>query len=174
MDLSREGAVWVEQPEAGDVAEPPTAEWTVAAMAHATICLTVALMLAGGIGLVVGPVAALAIHVVYRARSRFVAFHALQSIAYQVGGAVALLLLGATGVASVAAAWELGGLVSEGLSGIVLRLLALPFSMVVAGGLFGVTLSWLAYGLYAAFQVYQGRNFRYWLIGDWVAGEVGQ
>ena len=44
-------------------------EWTVAAMAHAAILITVALGPAGGIGLLIGPVAVLAIHLAYRSRS---------------------------------------------------------------------------------------------------------
>ena len=92
MDLFGGETVWVGQSADGGVERPATADWTVAAIAHAAACLTVVLGLASGIGLIIGPVVALAIHFVYRARSRFVALHALQSLAYQVAGAVSLSL----------------------------------------------------------------------------------
>jgi len=36
----------------------------------------------------------------------------------------------------------------------------------------GAPFAWLGYGLYGAYQVYQGRNYRYWLIGEWLEQEV--
>ena len=172
MDLFGGETVWVGQSADGGVERPATADWTVAAIAHAAACLTVVLGLASGIGLIIGPVVALAIHFVYRARSRFVALHALQSLAYQVAGAVSLSLLGALGAAGVAAARGLSGLLGDATSRIDLRLHPLPLALVVAGVFLSGVLSWLAYGLYGAYQVYQGRDFRYWLIGDWILREA--
>ena len=172
MDLFGRETLWVEQSAGGGVERPPTAEWTIAAIAHAAVCVTVVLGLAGGIGLIIGPVVALAIHFAYRARSRFVALHALQSLAYQIAGAVSLSLLGALGAVGVAAAWVFSGLLADATSGVRLRLHALPLSLVVVGVFLSGVLSWLAYGLYGAYQVYQGRDFRYWLIGDWIVREA--
>ena len=44
----------------------PADEWTVAALAHATVLLTLVLGAAGGIGALIGPAVALAIYFGYR------------------------------------------------------------------------------------------------------------
>ena len=61
------------------------------------------------------------------------------------------------------------GLVSGTMAGAGSGLLALAVTLVLAGLMVGAALAWVAYGLYAAYQVYQGRDFRYWLIGDLTA-----
>ena len=149
-------------------------EWTVAAMAHAAILITVALGPAGGIGLLIGPVAVLAIHLAYRSRSSFVSRHAVQALAYQAFVGVALALLSVLGVAGIGAAWGWADVLSEGVVASSLQMMALPFTLIVVGALVSGGLSWLAYGLYAALQVYQGRDYRYWLIGDWLARRLGR
>jgi uncharacterized Tic20 family protein len=170
MDLPGSETGWVEVSADRGVAGPRTGDWTAAAIAHAAVCLTVGLGPAGGIGLIIGPAVALAIYVVYRARSRFVALHALQSLAYQVAGSVSISLLSVLGASAVLTAWGLAGLSADATGSAELRVPALPLTLVVAGVVLSVLLSWVAYGVYAAYQVYQGRDFRYWLIGDWVAG----
>jgi hypothetical protein len=98
----------------------------------------------------------------YRERSRFLAFQSLQAFAYQVAGLVAAAVLGAV----VALGWTLTGVL--GFAGVFFLPVALSATTLLVGGV----LVWLGYGLYAAYQVYQGREFRYWLIGEWVAREV--
>jgi uncharacterized Tic20 family protein len=144
-------------------------EWTVAAMAHAAILITVALGPAGGIGLLVGPVSVLAIYLAYRSRSSFISRHALQALAYQALVSVALALLSVLGLAGIGAAWGWSDFLSKGVLASSGRMTALPFTLIVVGALVSCGLSWLAYGLYAALQVYQGRDYRYWLLGDWLA-----
>ena len=81
----------------GSLSASPASEvadsWTVAALAHASIAVTLLLSFAGGIGALVGPAIALAIYFGYRQRSRFVAYHALQAVAYQATGLVLYLVL---------------------------------------------------------------------------------
>lgn len=95
----------------------------------------------GGIGQYVVP---LVIYLVYKDRSQFVAFHALQSLLFQlavlVAGFAVLILFLATCLGSV---------------------LALPLSIGA-----------LAYAVVAAIRANQGEWFEYWLVGEWARRQV--
>jgi len=149
-----------------------TDEWTVAALAHTSVLLAPILSVAGGIGALAGPVVALAIYFGYRGRSRFVAFHALQSFAYQVSGLLIYLVLVAALTVWVALAWTVSGLLSVVLIGVLLMPFALFLTLLTVFLLLGVPLGWIGYGLYAAYLVYQGHNFHYRLIGEWLEREM--
>ena len=154
----------------GDVAadselvQAPTDEWTAASLAHASVLLTLILGLAGGIGALVGLAVPLMMYLGYRGESRFVAFHALQSFVYQVVGAVVVVALAVL----VAMAWTISGWLTAILVGFLLMPLALLLTLLLVCAL----VAWLGYGLYAAYQVYQGCNFHYWLIGEQLEKEV--
>ncbi|NLE44748.1 MAG: DUF4870 domain-containing protein [Chloroflexi bacterium] len=150
----------------------PADEWTTAMLAHASIFLTVIFSAAGGIGALIGPVVALAIYFGYREKSRFVAFHALQSCVYQAVGLLLYLGFVAVGGGAIALAWTISGLLAALLIGLILMPGALLLTLVVVLLMGGLPLVWLGYGLYGAYQVYQGRDFRYRAIGDWIAREV--
>ena len=115
-----------------EVGRPPTDDWTVGALCHASSCLSAVLGLAGGAGLIVGPAVALGLHLGYRARSRFVAVHVLQAFAYQaasltglVGGAVLTIII-------IASTWGARGLVGERtMAGAESGLLALAVTLVL-------------------------------------------
>ncbi len=145
-----------------------TQEWTTAALAHASVALALILGSAGGIGAFIGPAVALAMYLGYRERSRFVAFHALQASVYQVTGILLYVVIAAIMATGVASAWTVSGLLSAVLIGFLLMPLALLLTIFMVALLVGMPLAWLGYGLYAAYQVYQGRDFRYWMIGDWL------
>jgi uncharacterized Tic20 family protein len=155
-----------------EAAGVPTGEWTAAALAHASALLTLVLGLAGGVGALVGPIVPLVMYLGYREKSRFVAFHALQSFVYQVIGVLLYAVLAAILAVWVAIAWTVSGLLSAVLVGLLLIPFALLFTLLMVLLLVGTPLAWLGCGLYAAYQVYQGYNFHYWLIGDWVEREV--
>jgi uncharacterized Tic20 family protein len=150
----------------------PTDEWTAAALAHASILLTLILGLGGGIGALIGPVLPLAIYLGHRERSRFVAFHALQALVYQVAGILLYAVLAAVMGSWVAVAWTISGLLSAVLIGLLLMPFALLATLLMVFLLIGAPFAWLGYGLYAAYQVYQGRNFLYWSLGEWLEREV--
>ncbi len=171
-DIQQEECLEVDDAVTGEVMTAPTDEWTTAALAHASVLLTLILGLAGGVGALIGPVVPLAIYLGYRERSRFVAFHALQALIYQVAGM--LLYAGfATVMGSwVAVAWTISGALVEVLIGLLLMPIALLSTLLMAFVLASAPFAWLGYGLYAAYQVYQGRNFHYRLIGEWVEREV--
>ena len=100
----------------------------------------------------------------YRRNSQFVAFHALQSFVYQVTGVISIAALGVL----VASAWAISGALSAVLVGLALMPMAFSLTLLLVAAV----IAWLAYGLYAAYQVYQGRDFRYWLIGERLEQEV--
>ncbi len=102
-----------------------------------------------------GPVAALVIYLVYRDRSRFVAYQSMQAFVFQL-----VAWVGAGVLATIA--WTISGVLSVILIGLCLMPFALLISLVPIGA--------LVYGVVAAIQVNQGQDFKYWLVGDWVKG----
>lgn len=99
-----------------------------------------------------GPIVPLGIYMVYKDRSRYVAYQALQGLIFQliwwIGGGVL------TGIA-----WTITG----ALSAVLIGLLCIPFACVISV----MPLVALVYGTYAGIQCNQGQDFKYWLIGDW-------
>jgi len=130
----------------------PGDERTWGMLAH----LSTLLNLVTGFG---GPIAALLIYLVYKDRSRFVAYHALQAMVFQLiwwfGGGV---LIGAV--------WAIVGALSAILVGIVL----IPVALCLTPVFLLLPLGALVYGIIGAVQVSQGQDFKYWLVGDWVCG----
>lgn len=99
-----------------------------------------------------GPAVPLAIYLIYKDRSRYVAYQSLQGLVFQliwwVGGGML------TGIA-----WAITGT----LSTVLIGLLCIPFACVISA----MPLVALIYGVYAGIQCNQGADFKYWLIGDW-------
>jgi uncharacterized protein len=138
------------QPAPPPQALSPSDERTWAMLSH----LSVLLNLVTGF---LGPVAALVIYLIYKDRSRYVAYHSLQSMIFQLiawigGGIVAGL------------AWTISGLLTAILIGCLLMPIALILSL--------LPLAALVYGVVGAIQTNQGQDFRYWLVGDWVRGTL--
>jgi uncharacterized Tic20 family protein len=150
----------------------PTHDWTTAALAHASILLTLILAFAGGVGALVGLGVPLVIYLSYRERSRFVNFHALQSLVYQGAGVLAYIVLVAVLAAVVGMAWAVTGLLSAVIIGLLLIPLALVITILTVILLLGAPLVWVGYGLYVAYRVYQGEDARYWLVGEWLERQV--
>jgi hypothetical protein len=126
----------------------PADERTWAMLSH----LSVVLNLVTGL---LGTVAALVIYLVFRERSRYVAYQSLQALVFQ-------LIWWLGGGIIVAAAWTVTGVLSIVLVG----LLCVPFALILSA----LPIVALVYGVLAGIQCYQGTDFRYWLIGDWVRG----
>ena len=93
-------------------------------------------------------IAPLVIYLVYKDKSQFVAFHALQSLFFQ----LALLVVAAICVLLAIT--------------IVLACIAIPLALVVSVGA-------LAYIIVAAVRAYNGELFEYWLVGKWARQIVG-
>lgn len=128
----------------------PSDERTWAMLAH----LSVLLNLVTGI---LGTAAALVIYLVYKDRSRYVAYQSLQSLIMQ-------LIVWVGGGLVVGAAWTLTGILSAVLVGVA----CIPF----AACLSVLPLVAVVYGVIGGIQCSQGNDFRYWLIGDWVRGTL--
>jgi uncharacterized Tic20 family protein len=157
----------------GNEATPaPADQWTAAAMVHLTVLLTLVLSVVGGIGALIGLGVTLVIYFAYREKSRFVAFHALQSFIYQVAGIVLYALLVAVLAVWVVIAWTVSGVLSAVLVGMLMMPFALLLTLVLTLVSVCTPLAWLGYGLFAAYQVYQGCDFRYWLIGEKLEQEM--
>jgi uncharacterized Tic20 family protein len=125
-------------------------ERTWAMLAHLSILLN---LITGFLGIVV----ALIIYLVYKNRSNYVAYQSMQSFVFQLiwwfGGG---LLIGLV--------WAITGALSLVLVGLVLIPLACVLSL--------IPLASLVYGIIGAVQTNSGQDFKYWLIGDWVRGEL--
>lgn len=128
----------------------PSEERTWAMVAH----LSVLVNLVSGI---LGPVVAFVIYAVYKDRSRYVGYQALQSFVFQ-------LVWWVGGGALVGLVWAVTGI----LSAILIGLLLIPFACIFSF----LPVVALVYGTYAGIEASQGKDFKYWLIGDWVRGTL--
>jgi uncharacterized Tic20 family protein len=124
----------------------PSEERTWAMLAHLSILLNLVTGL-------LGPVGALIIYLVYKDRSRYVAYHSLQSLIFQ-------LIAWVGGGILTAIAWTITGV----LSAILVGLLCIPISLVISV----IPLGAIIYGIIGGIQCNQGQDFRYWLVGDWM------
>lgn len=128
----------------------PSEERTWAMLAHLSILLN----LVSGI---LGPLAPLLIYLFLKDRSRYVAYQSLQALLFQLvfwigGGTVAFL------------AWVLGIALTSGFIGICCFPFAALLSLIPVGA--------IVYGIIGGIQCSQGKDFRYWLVGDWVRGTL--
>jgi uncharacterized Tic20 family protein len=106
---------------------------------------------------ILGPLAAILIYYAYKDRSRYVAYHAMQSFVLQLivwvgGGLIAGIAWAVTGVLSI----------------VVIGIFLIPFACLIS--LLPVIAP--VYGIVGAVETSQGKDFKYWLIGDWVRGTL--
>ncbi len=140
-----------------------------AAVAHASIWVT---MLGGfltaGFTVPVSIFAPLVIYFMYRKRSDYVAFHALQAFVLQLIGTVGVLTLAVVG----GAAWVIGMIIAVlavfVLAGIVLVPLWGLVGIALALCIFVTPLAALLFGTMAAVQTYNRADYRYPVIATWV------
>jgi uncharacterized Tic20 family protein len=148
---------------------PTSNERIWAALAHASVLLTFILGVStGGLAVILGALVPLVIWLAFRDRSRFVAFHAMQASVFQLASVVAWVGLAIVGVAVLIPTWIVTALLLVVLIGFLLLPLALVLTIALPAALVIMPLAVLVYGLYGAFEVYAGRDFRYWLVADWI------
>lgn len=128
----------------------PNDERTWAMLAHLSVLLN---LVSGFLGII----AALVIYLIYKNRSRYVAYQSMQSFIFQ-------LIWWFGGGLLVGISWAITGT----LSVILIGLLCIPLSCAISL----IPLAALIYGVIGAVQCNNGQDFRYWLIGDWVRGEL--
>jgi uncharacterized protein len=127
----------------------PSDERTWAMLAHLSVLLN---LVTGFLGVA----AALIIHMIYRERSRYVAYQAMQAFIFQ-------LVFWAGGGLLIGAMWAVVGALSAVLIGILL----IPFALLLTFVFLLMPLAALVYGIIGAIATSNGEDFRYWLIGDW-------
>jgi uncharacterized Tic20 family protein len=138
------------QPALAAASLSPSDERTWAMLAHLSVLLN---LVTGFLGVI----AALAVYIAYKDRSRYVAYQSMQAFIFQLiwwfGGAIVAGL-----------AWAATGVLSMVLIGLIFIPVACLISL--------IPLASLVYGILAAVQCNSGQDFHYWLIGDWVRGEL--
>jgi len=106
-----------------------------------------------------GVAAPLIIYVVYRDRSRYVAFQAMQAFVFQLITWVgAGMIIGFTWV------------ITTVLSAVFIGLLCLPFACLISL----LPLAAPVYSVIGGLECNQGKDFRYWLVGELVRDNLGQ
>jgi uncharacterized Tic20 family protein len=104
-----------------------------------------------------GVIAPLIIYLIYKDRSRYVAYQSMQSFIFQlvwwVGGGVI-----------VGVVWTITGI----LSTVFIGLLCLPIACIISV----VPFVPFVYGVVAGIKCNAGEDFKYWLVGDWVRGTL--
>ena len=130
----------------------PSKEHNWAMLAHLSILLN---LFTGFLG----PILAFIIYLVYKDRSRYVAYQSLQAGIFQ------LIVWVGVGLV-IGAMW----LVTAVLSIFLVGLLCIPFTLLGTIFLLFVPIASLVYGVIAAVKCSNGEDFRYWLVGDWVRG----
>lgn len=133
------------------VSEPPaplsqSEERTWAMLAHLSILLN---LITGFLG----PIIALIIYLVFKDRSRYVAYQSMQSFIFQL-----VFWIGAGALAAIL--W----IVSLIFSVLIVGLCLMPVAFIISL----VPFAALVYGVIAAIQCNEGVDFQYWLVGDWV------
>jgi len=129
----------------------PSSARTWAMLSHLSILLN---LFTG----ILGPITALIIYLVFKDRSRYVAYQSMQSFVFQL---VFFVVAGAL----TAVVWLITIPLMFLLVGFCLVPLAILFSL--------IPIAALIYGVVGAIQTAQGDDFRYWLVGDWVLPSEG-
>ncbi|TFG71973.1 MAG: DUF4870 domain-containing protein [Anaerolineales bacterium] len=100
--------------------------------------------------------AALLIYLIYKERSKYVAYQAMQAFLFQ-------LVFWAGGGLLIGAMWAIVG----ALSAILIGILLIPFAVVLTFIFLVMPVVALVYGVIGSIRSSNGEDFRYWLIGDW-------
>lgn len=127
----------------------PADERTWAMLAHLSVLLN---LITGFLG--VG--AALLIYLVYKERSKYVAYQAMQSFLFQ-------LIFWAGGGVLIGIMWAIVG----ALSAILVGILLIPFALIATPILLVMPILAVVYGIIGSIHCSEGKDFRYWLVSDW-------
>lgn len=147
-----EEAAW-EAPPATVTGGPSQDERSAAAIAHGSVVLN----LVSGFG---GVVVALVIWLTYKDKSEYVRYQSLQALVFQ-----ALVLVGTAAIGILATiVIVLGGIAVVFLVGIPILILGIIAVLVTVL----IPIIGAVYGVVAAVEAYNGRDFRYWVVADLV------
>lgn len=135
-------------------------EVTMAALAHGCALLG---LFTSGIG---GIAVTLIIWLVKKDESDYVAFQSLQSLVFQIGETILTI----TAAVLVTILWTISGI----LTAIGIGCCLMPFALLLTFAVILIPLAGLIYGLYGAIECYNGRDFEYWLVADFIRGQMNQ
>jgi len=135
-----------------DLSPTSSDERTWAAFAHLCTLLNSVTAMGGLVG-------AGFIYLSKKDESKWVAFHALQSLVFQSIQFGLYLILGIVWILGIAASF-----ITLGLG----TLIAVPVLILATFFVMILSLAGLIYSLYGAYQIYSGNEFYYLWIGDWV------
>lgn len=142
-------------------------ETSWAAIAHASILLTLVLGIAsGGLAAILGPIVPALIWYAYRDKSKYVEEQARQATIFQLVGVLGWYVLILGGLILMIIGWPVSVVLLVVLIGILLMLVMLLVTLLWAAALVALPIVQVVYGCYAALEAYNGRPFRYWWIAD--------
>jgi uncharacterized Tic20 family protein len=169
QEAPEEAAKLEEAPKPEPRTVPTRDDVTMAALAHASILVTFLIGVgSGGLGAILGVLIPLAIWYSYRDKSTFTANQALHATVYQVACVLSVLAFAVVGSILVVVGWTVSAALTAILIGLCLMPFALLVTLLLVAGVLALPIVQLVYGLYAAYEVYQGRDFRYKWVSDWV------
>jgi uncharacterized Tic20 family protein len=150
-------------------------EMTMAALAHASVVLTFVIALgSGGLGALLGVLVPLLIWLTYKEKSAYVSFQALQATVFQAVSILVMVIVLVVSIVLIVVGWTVSGALTAILIGLCLMPFAVLITVVFALLVLILPIAQLGYGLYAAYETYQGRDFRYWLIGEALEKEMAK
>jgi uncharacterized Tic20 family protein len=142
-------------------------EMNAAAIAHASIVVTLLLGLSsGGILMLLGLAVPAVVWYAYRGRSDYVVDQARQALFLQLAGFLAWLALVIGGAILLVLCWLVTALLSVLLVGLILIPVALVLTLALVLAVVGLPIVLAVYGCYAAAEASNGRPFRYRWIAD--------
>ena len=142
-------------------------EMTWAALAHASILLTLLIgIVSGGLFAILGVIVPAIIWYAHRGKSDYVVDQARQATIFQLVATVGLIALVLVGGLVLTLVWVVTGLLSAILIGLVLIPVALILTLVYVVAVVGLPIAQVVYGCYAALETYNGRPFRYRWVAD--------
>jgi len=150
-------------------------EMTWAALAHASILVTLAIGLAtGGLGAIVGVAIPAIIWYAHKDKSAYVVDQARQATVFQLVGIVGLFVLALGGALLLTVAWVVGALLVLVLVGLVLLPLILIVTLLWGVAVVALPIVQVVYSCYAAVETYSGRPFRYRWVADLMDQYMGK
>ena len=170
VEPAEEPVVELEEPTKLEPRTVPTRDdLTMAALAHASILITFIIGVgSGGLGAILGVLIPLGIWYSYRDKSVYTANQALHATVYQVVCVLAVLTLAVVGAILLVVGWTVSGALVAVIIGLCLMPFALLVTLLFVAAVLVLPIVQLVYGLYAAYETYQGRDFRYRWVADWV------
>ncbi|HOT91377.1 MAG TPA: DUF4870 domain-containing protein [Anaerolineae bacterium] len=127
----------------------PADERTWAMLAHLSVLLN---LVTGFLG--VG--AALLIYLLYKDRSRYVAYQSMQAFLFQ-------LIFWAGGGVLIGLMWAIVG----ALCAILVGILLIPIAVILTPVLLVFPIIAVVYGIIGSIETSKGKDFRYWLVSEW-------